>query len=97
MRTTSKSGAGLGVLAGIACVACCALPVLITAGVLSGAGAAFLAGKMPIIAIVLAIAAAAFAIAARRKSARASGCGDSRASGTEASVGGGCGCIPGGV
>ena len=90
MKTTSKSGTGLGVLAGIACVACCAIPVLIAAGALSGAGAAFLADKLPIIAIVLAIAAAiAFAVAARRKT-RTSGCGDSRSTGS----GGGCGCTP---
>jgi len=63
---------------------------LIAAGALSGTGAAFLADKMPIIAIVLAIAAAiVFAVAARRKT-RTSGCGDSRSTGS----GGGCGCTP---
>lgn len=88
MKTTSKSGTGLGVLAGIACVACCALPILIAAGALSGAGAAFLADKMPIIAIVLALAAVlVFAVAARRRR-RASGCAGTCSTGT----GGGCGC-----
>jgi mercuric ion transport protein len=82
VKTTSKSGIGLGVLAGIAWVACCALPVLITAGTLSGAGAAFLAGKMPIIAIILTIAAVmAFAVVARRKT-RTTGCGDSCGTGS---------------
>lgn len=92
MNTTSKSGTGLGILAGTACVACCALPVLITAGVLSGTGAAFLADKMPIIAVVLAVAAAgAFAVAARRKS-RPNGCGDSCGTRTGAGSDSGCGC-----
>ena len=94
MNITAKSGTGLGVLAGIACVACCALPVLIAAGALSGTGATFLAGKMPVIAIVLAIAAAiALAIAARRKT-RTSRCGDSCSTGTGTGSGGGCGCPP---
>jgi hypothetical protein len=88
VKTTSKSGTGLGVLAGIACVACCALPVLITAGVLSGAGATFLADKMPIIAIVLAVLAVlAFALTARRK-ITGGGCGGS------CSTEGGCTCSP---
>lgn len=86
MKTTSKSGTGIGVLAGIACVACCALPVLITAGVLSGASATFLAEKMPIIAIVLAVLAVlAFGLAARRETAKRGGsCGAE----------GACGCTP---
>lgn len=89
MKTTSKAGTGLGALAAIACVACCALPVLIAAGVLSGAAATFLAGKMPVIAIVLAVfAVLAFSLAARRRRRRAAGCGDP--CGTQ----GGCGCAP---
>ncbi|MEO3784177.1 hypothetical protein ABGB12_12650 [Actinocorallia sp. B10E7] len=73
--TSSKTRAGLGVLAAVACAACCALPVLIAAGALSGAGAAVLADKMPMIAAVLAAAAVAvFAFAAWRRR-RGPGCG----------------------
>ncbi|MFJ6797262.1 hypothetical protein [Streptomyces sp. NPDC091268] len=46
----------LGVLATLACVACCALPVLITAGVL-GAGAGAVVGWLPGLAVVLAVLA----------------------------------------
>lgn len=68
MKALSKSGAGLAGLAGIACLACCALPVLIAGGVVSGGAATFLADRMPVIAIVLAVLAAlAFGLAARRK------------------------------
>ncbi|MDX6740697.1 hypothetical protein [Actinocorallia sp. A-T 12471] len=73
MRRTKAAGTGLGVLAGLACAACCALPVLIGAGVLTGAGAAVLAERMPLIAVVLAVTAVvAFSVAARRRKA---GCG----------------------
>ncbi|MFF7295436.1 hypothetical protein [Streptomyces sp. NPDC008265] len=47
----------LGGLAALACVACCALPVLITAGVV-GAGAGAVAGRLPAVAVVLAVLAA---------------------------------------
>ncbi|MFE9642662.1 hypothetical protein ACFYO0_00575 [Streptomyces sp. NPDC006365] len=47
----------LGGLAALACVACCALPVLITAGVL-GTGAGVMVGRLPALAVVLAVAAA---------------------------------------
>lgn len=46
----------LGALAALACVACCALPVLITAGVL-GAGAGAVVGRLPALAIALAVLA----------------------------------------
>lgn len=83
-EAASRRGAGLGVLAGIACVACCALPVLISAGVVSGAAATFLADKMPITAVVLAVGTlAAFALAARRKFAR-TGCGPACATADQA-------------
>jgi mercuric ion transport protein len=92
MKPTSKGGVGLVGLAGIACVACCALPVLITAGLVSGGAAAFMADKMPVIAIVLAVSAVAtLAIAARRKATGKTGCGDSCDSP------GGCGCTPAGA
>ncbi|MFI8251956.1 hypothetical protein [Streptomyces filamentosus] len=44
-------------MAALACVACCALPVLITAGVV-GAGAGTVAGWLPALAVVLAVLAA---------------------------------------
>ncbi|WP_158822048.1 hypothetical protein [Streptomyces sp. NRRL F-5727] len=47
----------LGGLAALACVACCALPVLITAGVV-GAGAGAMVGWLPAVAVVLAVLAA---------------------------------------
>jgi mercuric ion transport protein len=47
----------LGGLAALACVACCALPVLITAGVV-GAGAGAVVGWLPAVAVVLAALAA---------------------------------------
>ncbi|MCX4657484.1 hypothetical protein AB0N79_33565 [Streptomyces microflavus] len=47
----------LGSLAAVACVACCALPVLIAAGIL-GAGAGAVVGWLPAVAVVLAVLAA---------------------------------------
>jgi mercuric ion transport protein len=44
-------------LAALACVACCALPLLITAGVV-GAGAGAVVGWLPAVAVVLAVLAA---------------------------------------
>lgn len=49
-----KALAGLGAMA---CVACCALPVLITAGILS-TGAGVVVGWLPALAIILAVLAA---------------------------------------
>lgn len=46
----------LGGLAALACVACCALPVLIAAGVV-GTGAGVLVGWLPAVAIALAVVA----------------------------------------
>lgn len=55
-------------LAGLACAACCAIPVLLGAGVLSGAGWAAAGAWMPRIAIVLAaVAGAAWWWAHRRR------------------------------
>lgn len=72
----------LGGLAALACVACCALPVLITAGVV-GTGAGVVVGWLPAVAVVLAVlAAGAWWLGQRRrscacstKSAGESGCG----------------------
>ncbi|MFI6162970.1 hypothetical protein ACIA59_23845 [Micromonospora haikouensis] len=50
---------GLTGLAGLGCAACCAIPLLLAAGVLSGAGWAAAGGWMPGIAIALAALAAA--------------------------------------
>lgn len=67
----SRTGAGLGVPVALACIGCCALPILITAGVLSGGAAVFLADRMPALAAVLAAATAGvFAWAAYRRSRR---------------------------
>jgi mercuric ion transport protein len=86
MKTVSKSGTWLATAAGVACVACCALPILITAGVLGGGAVAFLAANLPVVAIALAVpAVAAFALAARRR-ARARPC--------SCDAQGGCGCDP---
>jgi hypothetical protein len=48
---------GLTGLAGIACAACCVIPFLLAAGVLSGAGWAAVGNWMPGIAVALAAAA----------------------------------------
>lgn len=53
----ARTPKALGGLAALACVACCALPVLITAGVL-GAGASAVVGWLPTLAVVLAVLAA---------------------------------------
>ena len=45
---------GLTSLAGLACAACCAIPLLLAAGVLSGAGWAAAGAWMPGIAVLLA-------------------------------------------
>jgi hypothetical protein len=49
---------GLTGLAGTACAACCVIPLLLGAGVLSGAGWAALGEWMPGVAVALAVAAA---------------------------------------
>jgi mercuric ion transport protein len=77
-----------GGLAALACAACCAIPLLITAGVLTGAGAAIL--KKTLLAVAVGLAVSALGMwwlhrrgPARRAAAPASGCG---CGGT------GCGC-----
>jgi mercuric ion transport protein len=67
----------------LACVACCALPVLITAGVI-GAGAGAVVGWLPALAVVLAVlAAGTWWLGQRRRS-----CSCSPKTAGE----GGCGC-----
>ncbi|MFF4361584.1 hypothetical protein [Streptomyces sp. NPDC001604] len=51
-----RASKALGGLAALACVACCALPVLIAAGVV-GAGAGAVVGWLPALAVVLAVLA----------------------------------------
>ncbi|WP_103538439.1 MULTISPECIES: hypothetical protein [unclassified Streptomyces] len=80
-RRTSKA---LASLAGLACVACCLLPVLIAAGVV-GAGASAVVGWLPASALALAALAGATWWLSRRRGAS---CGCGRA----ASGQGGCGC-----
>ena len=59
---------GLTSLAGLACAACCAIPFLLAAGVLSGAGWAAAGAWMPGIAVALAgLAGGAWWWASRRR------------------------------
>lgn len=78
----------LGGLAALACVACCAPPALITAG-LVGAGTGAVVGRLPALAVVLAVlAAGAWWFGRRRRSCSCS---------PKTADGGGCGCkAPGG-
>ncbi|MGW3327806.1 hypothetical protein [Streptomyces virginiae] len=73
----------LGGLAAVACVACCALPVLITAGVV-GTGAGVVVGWLPALAVVLAVLAAGTWWFGRRR--RPCSCAPKSAGGD------GCGC-----
>ncbi|MFE1289222.1 hypothetical protein [Streptomyces sp. NPDC058751] len=78
-----KASTALGGLAALACVACCALPVLITAGVV-GAGAGAIVGRLPAIAVVLAVlAAGTWWLGQRRRSCSCS---------AKSSGEGACGC-----
>jgi mercuric ion transport protein len=81
----SKVTAALAVLA---CAACCALPLLIGAGLLTGAGAALAEQTLPAIAVLLIAVAAGMWWLHRRRAARTAA-----ASGTACGCGGkGCGC-----
>ena len=73
---------GLGGLTGLACALCCAIPLLLAAGVL-GAGWAFLGQVMPGVALALAglTALAFWSARSRRAAAHATGC-----------AGGNCSC-----
>jgi mercuric ion transport protein len=81
--TRSKVMAGL---AALACAACCALPFLIAAGVLTGAGAALAQNVLLAVAGVLIAAAGLVWWLQHRRTARlaaaagASGCADGRCS-----------------
>lgn len=64
----------LGGLTGLACALCCAIPLLLAAGVLGGTGWAFVGQIMPGIALALAAATALVWWWAKRRPAHASGC-----------------------
>lgn len=64
----------LGGLAGLACVLCCAIPLLLAAGVLGGAGWALLGQLLPGIAVAFAALTALAWWWTRRRPAHASGC-----------------------
>ena len=74
-----------GALAALACAACCALPLLIAAGVLTGAGAAIL--ERTVLAVAAGLAALALGMwwLHRRRTAR-----------RMAAAGAACGCGAGG-
>lgn len=62
-------------LALLACLGCCALPPLLAAGVLGGAGWVFLSRSMPVLAFVL-LALAVLAVWATGARRRSCGCRD---------------------
>jgi len=66
--------ASLGGLTGLACALCCAIPLLLAAGILGGAGWAFLGQIMPGVAVALAAATALVWWWARRRPAHATAC-----------------------
>ncbi|MFJ3880814.1 MerR family transcriptional regulator [Streptomyces sp. NPDC090077] len=76
-------------LAALACVACCALPLLITAGVV-GTGAGAVVGWLPALAVVLAVLAAGTWWLGQRRSSCSCSCSCSCA--PKAAGDGGCGC-----
>lgn len=69
--------ASLGGLTGLACALCCAIPLLLTAGILGGAGWAVLGQILPGIAIALFAATALTWWWAKRRPAHATGCSGS--------------------
>ena len=71
---------GLGGLTGLACALCCAIPLLLAAGILGGAGWAFLDHILPGIAAALAAATALAWWWAKRRPAHATGCSGSNCS-----------------
>ena len=74
-------------LAGLACAACCALPFLIAAGVLTGAGAAIVENLLLGISGLLVAAAAGMWYLHRRRSAR-----KAAAAGQTGCASGNCAC-----
>lgn len=76
-RATSGSAISraLAGIAGLACLACCLIPVLLTAGVIGGATWITLGRWMPTIALVLAAAGAGLFWVTARRQRRTAGCG----------------------
>lgn len=66
---------GLASLAGLACIGCCAIPLLLTAGVLGGSAWAGLGRVMPGIAVALAALAGLAWWRATHRRGHTSGCG----------------------
>jgi len=77
--------AGLASLAGLACAACCAIPLLLAGGLLSGAGWAGAGAWIPGVAVVLAALAGTAWWWTRRRRRH------------QASCAGGAGCACGGA
>lgn len=69
MNDSTHSGAGLGVLALVALVVCCAAPLLISAGVLAAVGAWLCNAIVIAVAAVLVGAAVFYALHRRRRGA----------------------------
>lgn len=76
-----------GILAGVACAACCAIPLLIAAGVLTGAGAAIMEKTLYAVAAGFVVLALSTWWLHRRNSAR-----KAAAAGTGGCGGGNCSC-----
>ena len=74
--------ASLGGLTGLACALCCAVPLLLAAGIVGGAGWALLGEILPGIAVALAAVTALAWWWAKRRPAHAPGCS-----------GGDCSCV----
>ena len=73
---------GLAGLAAVACLACCAVPALLAAGILAGAGWATTGGWLPAVTVGLLVAGLGTWYLTRRRGCRTSrGC-----------QGGACGC-----
>ncbi|UQU62784.1 hypothetical protein COUCH_27610 [Couchioplanes caeruleus] len=85
----SRPGTVTGGLAALACAACCALPLFIAAGVLTGAAAALLERTLLAVAAGLAVAALAMGWGHSRRGKRCVAAGDP-AGGCGAT---GCACV----
>lgn len=89
LRTAAPSG--LAVLGIGGCVVCCALPLLLAAGVVTGAGAAFLADWLPGAAAVLIVAAGVAWWWTSRRSPCTS-CGTDAPTGSDRAAAASCSC-----
>ena len=75
----------LGGLTGLACALCCTIPLLLTAGILGGAGWAVLGEILPGIALALAALTALAWWWTKRRTAHAAGCAGGTCSCSESS------------